>query len=70
MKPTLKFDTAGLDFNKAEEFTFHWWDHVYNKAATNITVHKDQVGVIYKNTVILGYDYKKQKVAKTIMMIL
>lgn len=28
----------------AEPFAFHWWDHVFNKAAANIAVEAGQVG--------------------------
>jgi len=38
LKPKLKFDQAGIGHNRAEEFEFHWWDHVFNKAAKGITV--------------------------------
>lgn len=24
----------------------HWWDHVYNRAVKNITVHTDEVGAL------------------------
>ncbi|KAK4316997.1 hypothetical protein Pmani_011898 [Petrolisthes manimaculis] len=47
IRPKLKFDTAGLNYNKADEFNFHWWDHVFNKAAHNITVHKNQDDVVH-----------------------
>ena len=29
-----------------EEFEFHWWDHVFNKAAKNITVDEDTSGEV------------------------
>jgi len=38
IKPKLKFDQAGMGHNRAEEFEFHWWDHVFNKAAKSIKV--------------------------------
>ena len=31
---------------RAEEFEFHWWDHVFNKAAKNITVDEDTSGEV------------------------
>lgn len=27
----------------AEQFTFHWWDHVFNKSAANIAVEVEEV---------------------------
>ena len=42
-------DTEGA-FNflisRAEEFEFHWWDHVFNKAAKNIVVDEDNSGEV------------------------
>uniref|UniRef100_A0A8U8AXQ8 G patch domain-containing protein 4 n=1 Tax=Geospiza parvula TaxID=87175 RepID=A0A8U8AXQ8_GEOPR len=40
----VKCDTAGVGHDAAEPFTFHWWDHVFNKAAANIAVEAGQVG--------------------------
>lgn len=39
IKPKLKFDQSGIGHNRGEEFEFHWWDHVFNKAAKGITVN-------------------------------
>jgi len=38
IKPKLKFDQTGIGHNKADEFEFHWWDHVFNKAAKSVKV--------------------------------
>lgn len=40
LKPNLKFDNYGIGHNAAEQFTNNWWEHLYNKAANNITVMK------------------------------
>uniref|UniRef100_A0A8C5U210 G patch domain-containing protein 4 n=1 Tax=Malurus cyaneus samueli TaxID=2593467 RepID=A0A8C5U210_9PASS len=40
----VKCDTAGVGHDAAEPFTFHWWDHVFNKAAANIAVEAGQQG--------------------------
>jgi len=51
IKPKLKFDQAGVGHSKSEEFEFHWWDHVFNKAAKQIKVDdtgKGDVRVEYK----------------------
>lgn len=36
--------TPQVGHDAAEPFTFHWWDHVFNKAAANIAVEAGQVG--------------------------
>merc|ERR1711953_1187383 len=46
IKPKLKFDSTGVGHNRAEEFEFHWWDHVFNKAAKNIKVDEDNSGEV------------------------
>ncbi|NXK87084.1 GPTC4 protein, partial [Formicarius rufipectus] len=43
-----KCDTAGVGHDAAEPFTFHWWDHVFNKAAANIAVEAGQDGISVK----------------------
>ncbi|XP_042640999.1 G patch domain-containing protein 4 [Tyto alba] len=44
----VKCDTAGVGHDAAEPFSFHWWDHVFNKAAANIAVEAGQDGVSMK----------------------
>ncbi|XP_054148712.1 G patch domain-containing protein 4 [Melozone crissalis] len=44
----VKCDTAGVGHDAAEPFTFHWWDHVFNKAAANIAVQAGQDGISVK----------------------
>ncbi|KAM4013318.1 G patch domain-containing protein 4 [Anomaloglossus baeobatrachus] len=48
IKVKVKCDTAGVGHNSAEQFTFHWWDHVFNKTASSISVEKDEDGVKVK----------------------
>jgi len=36
IKVKIKRDQAGMGHDMAEEFTFQWWDHVFNKAASKI----------------------------------
>lgn len=38
LKVKLKFDNTGIGHDIGEEFKFHWWDHVFNKAAKNMSV--------------------------------
>jgi len=45
IKPKLKFDQAGMGHNRADEFEFHWWDHVFNKAAKSVKV-EDKEGEV------------------------
>ncbi|NXP20016.1 GPTC4 protein, partial [Scytalopus superciliaris] len=44
----VKCDTAGVGHDAAEPFAFHWWDHVFNKAAANIAVEAGQDGISVK----------------------
>ncbi|KAL9823223.1 G patch domain-containing protein 4 [Geothlypis trichas] len=44
----VKCDTAGVGHDAAEPFTFHWWDHVFNKAAASIAVEAGQDGISVK----------------------
>jgi len=36
IKVKIKRDQAGVGHDMAEEFTFQWWDHVFNRAASKI----------------------------------
>ncbi|XP_031621081.1 G patch domain-containing protein 4 [Contarinia nasturtii] len=38
IKANLKFDNAGLCYDKAQEFTNHWWEQAFNDAAENLNV--------------------------------
>jgi len=46
LKPRLKFDSHGLGHDRAEEFEFHWWDHVFTSAVKGIKVNNDENGEI------------------------
>ncbi|XP_014379663.1 G patch domain-containing protein 4 isoform X1 [Alligator sinensis] len=48
IKVKVKCDTAGVGHDPAEQFTFHWWDHVFNKSAANIAVEVGEDGVQMK----------------------
>jgi len=43
IKPKLKFDTQGVGHDASEQFTYHWWEHAFNKAANNIQVSTTEV---------------------------
>ncbi|XP_042750751.1 LOW QUALITY PROTEIN: G patch domain-containing protein 4-like, partial [Lagopus leucura] len=45
IRPSVKCGTAGVGHDAAEQFSFHWWDHVFNEAAANIAVRDGQDGV-------------------------
>ena len=42
IKAQLKFDTTGMGHDPAKEFTNHWWEMAFNKAASKIVVGSDQ----------------------------
>ncbi|XP_033927164.1 G patch domain-containing protein 4 [Melopsittacus undulatus] len=44
----VKCGTAGVGHDASEPFSFHWWDHVFNQAAANITVDAGQDGISVK----------------------
>ncbi|XP_075049086.1 G patch domain-containing protein 4 [Mixophyes fleayi] len=48
LKVKVKSDAAGVGHNPAEQFTFHWWDHVFNKTASSLSVEPDEDGVQVK----------------------
>ncbi|XP_048584528.1 G patch domain-containing protein 4 isoform X3 [Nematostella vectensis] len=45
IKVGVKNDTRGVGFDLGEQFTFHWWDHVFNKTAKSIVVKESEDGV-------------------------
>eukprot|EP00088_Acartia_fossae_P022231 TRINITY_DN23488_c0_g1_i1.p1 TRINITY_DN23488_c0_g1~~TRINITY_DN23488_c0_g1_i1.p1 ORF type:complete len:400 (+),score=137.45 TRINITY_DN23488_c0_g1_i1:120-1202(+) len=46
LKPKLKFDQHGLGHDRAAEFEFHWWDHVFNSAVKGVSVSNSESGEI------------------------
>lgn len=42
LKANYKFDQAGLGHNIADEMNNHWWERIYNKAANNIDINKNE----------------------------
>ncbi|NXN93686.1 GPTC4 protein, partial [Rhinopomastus cyanomelas] len=44
----VKCGTAGVGHDAAEPFTFHWWDHLFNRAAANVAVQDGKDGVSLK----------------------
>lgn len=48
------FYSLKVGHNRGDEFTFHWWDHVFNKAASSIVVESTQV---WYSTILYVYMY-------------
>ncbi|NXO55319.1 GPTC4 protein, partial [Aramus guarauna] len=48
----------------AEPFSFHWWDHVFNKAAANIAVEAGQDGISMKTLSEQGVRISNKKPRK------
>jgi len=42
IKAKIKNNKGGLGHDAGTEFTFHWWDHIFNKAANTIEVVNDE----------------------------
>ncbi|CAB3999064.1 G patch domain-containing 4-like, partial [Paramuricea clavata] len=42
IKVGVKNNTLGVGFDVGKEFTNHWWDHLFNKAASNIVVEESK----------------------------
>ncbi|XP_020894727.2 G patch domain-containing protein 4-like [Exaiptasia diaphana] len=45
IKVGIKNDTQGVGYKISEQFTFHWWDHVFNKTAKSIVVSEKEDGI-------------------------
>ncbi|KAM7080293.1 G patch domain-containing protein 4 [Ciconia maguari] len=60
----VKCDTAGVGHDAAEPFAFHWWDHVFNKAAANIAVEAGQDGISMKTLSEQGVRISNKKPRK------
>ncbi|KAK1151499.1 G patch domain-containing protein 4-like [Acipenser oxyrinchus oxyrinchus] len=48
IKVKVKCDKSGVGHHEGEQFTFHWWDHVFNKASSNLAVEASEEGVQLK----------------------
>lgn len=51
IKVKVKSDKAGVGHKEGDQFTFHWWDHVFNKASSSLQVETDPSGVQLKKNV-------------------
>nr|XP_023656950.1 G patch domain-containing protein 4 [Paramormyrops kingsleyae]XP_023656951.1 G patch domain-containing protein 4 [Paramormyrops kingsleyae]XP_023656952.1 G patch domain-containing protein 4 [Paramormyrops kingsleyae] len=48
VKVKIKCDKGGMGHKEGEQFTFHWWDHVFNKASTSLEVESAEDGIRVK----------------------
>lgn len=51
IKVKVKSDKAGVGHKEGDQFTFHWWDHVFNKASSSLQVETGQNRVQVKKIV-------------------
>uniref|UniRef100_A0A4W5LS35 G patch domain-containing protein 4 n=1 Tax=Hucho hucho TaxID=62062 RepID=A0A4W5LS35_9TELE len=51
IKVKVKCDKGGVGHRQGEQFTFHWWDHVFNKASSSLEVESGENGVQVKKLV-------------------
>ncbi|KAK6178552.1 hypothetical protein SNE40_013318 [Patella caerulea] len=59
IKVSIKNNKKGVGHDPGKEFTKNWWDHVFNKAASSITVDNTEDGVNVKTLVIEEKQEKK-----------
>ncbi|XP_038131320.1 G patch domain-containing protein 4 [Cyprinodon tularosa] len=50
IKVKVKCDKGGIGHREGEQFSFHWWDHVFNKASSSLQVEADQNRVTLRKT--------------------
>uniref|UniRef100_A0A8C5E071 G patch domain-containing protein 4 n=1 Tax=Gouania willdenowi TaxID=441366 RepID=A0A8C5E071_GOUWI len=48
VKVKVKSNKGGVRTPKGEQFTFQWWDHVFNKASSSLEVETDPVTSLAK----------------------
>lgn len=46
LKAAYKFNKSGLGHNAADELNNHWWENVFNAAASNVDVNEGEDGVV------------------------
>uniref|UniRef100_A0A8C9YKX6 G patch domain-containing protein 4 n=1 Tax=Sander lucioperca TaxID=283035 RepID=A0A8C9YKX6_SANLU len=61
IKVKVKCGKGGVGHKEGEQFTFHWWDHVFNKASSGLQVESDQSNELtitwYQHNMIRGLFY-------------
>ncbi|XP_019734168.1 G patch domain-containing protein 4 [Hippocampus comes] len=48
IKVKVKCNKGGVGHKEGEQFTFHWWDHAFNKASASLRVESHQNGISLK----------------------
>ncbi|XP_034030113.1 G patch domain-containing protein 4 [Thalassophryne amazonica] len=48
IKVKVKCNKGGIGHKEGEQFTFQWWDHVFNKASSSLKVESDQNSIKVK----------------------
>nr|XP_061789078.1 G patch domain-containing protein 4-like [Nerophis lumbriciformis] len=56
IKVKVKCNKGGVGHKEGEQFTFQWWDHVFNKASSSLQVETHQDGISLKKTPEDGED--------------
>ncbi|CAN9514170.1 unnamed protein product [Ophioblennius macclurei] len=51
IKVKVKCDKGGVGHREGDQFSFHWWDHVFNKASSSLQVESDNNGTKLKKMV-------------------
>ncbi|CAL9689373.1 unnamed protein product [Knipowitschia caucasica] len=49
IKVKVKCDKGGLGHKEGDQFTFHWWDHVFNQTSASLQVESSQGGTTLKS---------------------
>ncbi|XP_028327654.1 G patch domain-containing protein 4 [Gouania willdenowi] len=52
VKVKVKSNKGGVGHTEGEQFTFQWWDHVFNKASSSLEVETDPNGIKLKKTAV------------------
>ncbi|KAK7918620.1 hypothetical protein WMY93_009904 [Mugilogobius chulae] len=51
IKVKVKCDKGGIGHKEGDQFTFHWWDHVFNQTSASLQVESDHAGTkLHKNS--------------------
>ncbi|XP_077455290.1 G patch domain-containing protein 4 [Stigmatopora argus] len=56
IKVKVKCNKGGVGHREGEQFTFQWWDHVFNQASSSLQVETNQDGISLKKTAAAADD--------------
>lgn len=51
LKVKVKCGKSGIGHKEGEQFTFHWWDHVFNKTSASLEVQSGNGGTTLKKNI-------------------